>query len=66
MPGRYIYPLDPECPKHAEFYYSLVNDPMTKAMGAPVGDIMDDFERKHRAKCVRCQAFGAANVDVKY
>lgn len=57
-------PLDPECPTVSEFASALFDDPMTSAMGTPTDDIMDDFEAKHRAKCERCQAFGAANIEV--
>lgn len=60
--SRYHAPLDPECPDVAEFEESLFGDPMTSAMGAPVDDIMEGFERKHRVKCKRCQEFGAANI----
>ena len=66
MPGRWIYPLDPECPIVQNFHSSLFDDPMTSAIGAPVDDIMEDFEKKHRSKCKRCQEFSAANVDVEY
>lgn len=37
---------------------------MTEAMGAPVDDIMEGFERKHRKTCKRCQEYGAANIEV--
>jgi hypothetical protein len=66
MPGRWVYPLDPECPKVAEYTSVLLNDPMTQAYGAPVDDIMEHFEGEHRLKCKRCQEYGAANVDVSY
>jgi hypothetical protein len=44
----------------------LVGDPMTQAMCAPVDEIMEGFEQRHRAKCERCQEYGAANIDVEY
>jgi hypothetical protein len=66
MAGKWVYPVDPECPVVADFYESLYNDPMTIAYGAPVDDIGESFERRHRAKCKRCQEYGAANVDVEY
>jgi hypothetical protein len=50
---KYHAPIDPECPVVAEFSSSLFDDPMTSAMGAPTDDIMEDFERRHRAKCRR-------------
>jgi hypothetical protein len=62
---QYHMPLDPECPDVAAFTESLFDDPMTTAMGAPVDDIIEGFDRRHRAKCARCQAFGAANVEVR-
>jgi hypothetical protein len=61
---RYHAPLDPECPEVENFTSSLFDDPMTDAMGAPTDDIMEGFERRHRAKCKRCQEYGAANIDV--
>jgi hypothetical protein len=60
----YHFPLDPDCPIVAEFVSSLYDDPMTEAMGAPVDDIMEDFEHKHRVTCKRCQEYGAANIEV--
>ena len=61
---RWNFPCDPECPEYAEFSNCLFDDPMTEAMGAPVDDIMEGFERKHRGSCKRCQEFGAENVEV--
>jgi len=61
---RYHAPLDPECPAVAAYMSSLLDDPMTKAMSAPVDDIVEGFERRHRAKCARCQEYGAANIEV--
>jgi len=54
---RYVYPLDPECPVVAEFMETLFGDPMM-AMGAPVEDITEEFERRHRKECKRCQEYG--------
>lgn len=59
-------PLDPDCPHVVEFMDSLFNDPMTQAMGAPTDDIMAGFARRHRKDCPRCQAYGAANIEVEY
>lgn len=58
-------PVDPRCPVVKSFHRNLDEDPLTGAMGAPVDDIVDLFERRHRAKCDRCQAFGAANIEVE-
>ena len=64
--GRWIYPLDPDCPKVRRFSDALYGDPMTKAMGAPTDEIMEGFASKHRLTCKRCQMYGAAHVDVAY
>jgi hypothetical protein len=45
-------PLDPECPKVAEFRKSIMEDEFGKAMGAPLDEFWEDFERKHRKECV--------------
>jgi hypothetical protein len=64
--ARWHAPVDPDCPEVREFSDNLFDDPMTSAMGAPVDEIMESFERKHRQKCKRCQEFGAANIQVEY
>ena len=58
----FTFPCDPECPEYAAYVEALFGDPMTQAMGAPTDDIMEDFERKHRAKCQRCVAYAVANI----
>jgi len=50
--------LDPECPVVAEFMEALFGDP-TMAMGAPVEEITEEFERRHRKQCKRCQRYAA-------
>jgi hypothetical protein len=62
---KYHVPLDPDCPEARKFVRTLFDDPMTKAMGGPVDDIMEGFERVHRLKCKRCQEYGAANIEVE-
>jgi hypothetical protein len=64
--ARWITPVDPGCPEVRKFWDTLLNDPMTQAMGAPTDEIGEAFESKHRVKCKRCQEYGAANVDVEY
>ena len=63
--ARYVFPVDPDCPKVEEFNRALFEDPMTEAMGAPTDDIVEGFERRHRVVCARCQEYGAANVDAE-
>ena len=60
---RWHAPCDPECPAVEHFFESLDADPMTAYSG--VGDeVAEDFERRHMADCERCQAYGAAHIDV--
>lgn len=59
----YRFPLDPECPGFEKFSSTLMDDPMTEAMGAPVDDIMESFGRRHRDKCQRCREYGLAHVE---
>jgi hypothetical protein len=55
-------PLDPACPDNP--LPGLREDPMTAYSGC--GDeIAADLERKHLAKCERCQEYGAANIEVQ-
>ena len=57
-------PVDPECPVIQKFDESFWDDPMTLASGC--GDeISEDFYRRHRRQCRRCQEFGAANIEVR-
>lgn len=57
-------PVDPSCPKVKKFRQELNDDPMTEAMGAPVGDITEGWERKHITGCKRCREYGCANIEV--
>lgn len=61
---KYHAPLDPECPEVADCASALLNDPMTEAMCAPVYDIFEAFEKRHRRTCKRCQKYGCANIEV--
>jgi hypothetical protein len=61
---KYHAPLDPLCIKANKFKHMVDDDPMTKAMGAPVDEIMEDFEKKHRKTCKQCQEYGLANIEV--
>ena len=64
MVGRWVYPLDPECPDVQEFG-ELADDPMMIDSGC-WGEFYEDFSKSHRAECKRCQSYGAANVGVDY
>lgn len=65
MTGRWVYPLDPKCPDVAAYNESVMDDPIMDMSGC-AGEFYEAFENKHRATCKRCQAYGAANVDVEY
>lgn len=69
---HYHAPLDPSCPEveHAfqipvkdeeigEVYW--IDDPMASYVW---DDLWEGFEKRHRAKCQRCQAYGAENIEV--
>ena len=61
--ARWNFPLDPDCPEVKDFSETLHNDPMTAYSGC--GDeIQEDWDKKHRLTCKRCQEYGAANVEV--
>jgi hypothetical protein len=67
MPGRWVFPVDPECPKVEEYMKSLYDEPMARMVPADVlGELAEAWEKRHRAKCKRCQEYAAANVDVEY
>lgn len=65
MNQRYHMPVDPECPEVREYTDTLLNGPMTHAMGAPVDEILEDSERKHCQTCERCREYGLANIEVR-
>lgn len=66
MAGRWVYPVDPACPEVREWRKAIMNDPMTHHYGAPVDELGEAFEKRHRSQCKRCQLYGAENVDVAY
>jgi len=45
-------------PVVAEFMETLFGDPTTMAIGAPVEDITEEFERRHHKQCKRCREYG--------
>src|SRR5262245_31959340 len=60
-PWSWHAPLDPDCPDNP--LNNFFDDPMTQECGC-ADEIADDLERRHAAKCKRCQEFGAANIEV--
>lgn len=65
MSSQFYAPLDPECPEVKEYSRTLMDDPMTRAMGAPVDEILDEWARKHRQECLLCREYGLANIEVR-
>ena len=63
MNYQYHAPLDPECPEVREFYEGHEDDPISKMCGC-MDEITGDFEGRHRRNCVRCQRYGAANIEI--
>lgn len=69
---HYHAPLDPSCPEVEHAFQIPVTDEATgevywidDPMGAPVWDeLWESFEVRHRAKCRRCQVYGAENIEV--
>jgi len=64
---RWEMPLDPDCPKveHA-FQIEIepgvwIDDPYATMVW---DELWEDFAKKHRQSCSRCQAFGVENIDV--
>lgn len=65
MSSHFYAPLDPACPEVKEYSRTLMDDPMTRAMGAPVDEILEDWANIHRQKCQRCKEYGLANIEVR-
>lgn len=65
MSNRYRWhaPLDPDCPTVRNWREAEANDPISQQCGC-MDEITDAWEERHRARCERCQAYGAANVEV--
>lgn len=63
--NRFHAPVDPDCPEVKEYTDTLLNDPLTDAMGAPVDEILEAFEKKHRQTCIHCREYGMANIEVR-
>lgn len=61
--AKWRHPLDPKCPAVRYFTRDLLSDPLTQ-MGAPIDDIMEDFERRHRSVCERCRLYGLENIEI--
>jgi hypothetical protein len=58
--SRFTYhaPLDPDCPAVRAFRES----PRGRAAGP---DLIEDFQRRHRAECERCHVYGAVHMEAR-
>jgi hypothetical protein len=63
---RFHAPCDPECPEFGSYLRALVEDPMGRAMGAPLDEFIEAYEKRHRTKCKHCMEYGAKNIEVEY
>jgi hypothetical protein len=60
---RWHAPLDPDCPEVRRYREMTDDDPIMEMSGC-AGEFYEDFERRHRARCPRCQAYGAENIEI--
>jgi hypothetical protein len=60
----YYAPLDPDCPDARAFHESVLarEDGRHLSCGP---ELVEDFERRHRAECERCHVYGAVNMEVR-
>lgn len=63
--SRWHFPLDPSCPVVLAYHQSHEEDPMSQECPC-LDEIIEEWENKHRSDCLRCQNYGAANVEAKY
>jgi hypothetical protein len=63
--SRFAYhaPLDPDCPDVRAFHESLLA-PEDSRLRWCRPDLIEDFERRHRAECERCHVHGAVHMEV--
>jgi hypothetical protein len=61
--SRFTYhePLDPDCPDVRRFRESLEADARFARCGP---DVIEEFERRHRAECERCHVHGAVHMEI--
>jgi hypothetical protein len=63
---RFTYhaPLDPDCPEVRAFHESLLAGEDERALSGRL-ELIEDFERRHRAECERCHVHGAVYMEVR-
>lgn len=60
----YYAPLDPDCPDVREFHESVLAGEDARYLWCGP-ELIEDFERRHRAECERCHVHGAVNMEVR-
>jgi hypothetical protein len=63
---RFTYhaPLDPDCPVVRRFHESLLAGEDARFLWCG-SDLIEEFERRHRAECERCHVHGAVHMEVR-
>jgi hypothetical protein len=64
--SRFTYhpPLDPDCPDVRKFHESQLAGEEARILRCGP-DLIEDFERRHRAECERCHVYGAVHMEVR-
>jgi hypothetical protein len=64
--SRFTYhaPVDPDCPGVRRFHESQLAGEDARFLGCGP-DLIDDFERRHRAECEQCHVYGAVHMEVR-
>jgi hypothetical protein len=64
--SRFTYhaPLDPDCPDVRAFRESLLAGENAR-FPSYGSDLIEEFERRHRAECERCHVHGAVHMEVR-
>lgn len=64
MSFHYDTPVDPNCEQVQDYHAAVLEDPLTHHYGMG-GEVLEHWDREHRAECKRCQEYGAANIEVR-
>jgi hypothetical protein len=64
--SRFTYhaPLDPACPDVRRFHESRLESEDARFLWCRP-DLIEDFERRHRAECEQCHVYGAVHMEVR-
>ena len=62
--SSYHAPLDPECPDVRAFHQSTSAGEDARYLWSRP-ELVENFERRHRAECERCHVYGAVHMEVE-